>query len=86
MTRVDKSKDGIIGPELVVKAVGDLAKTHPNSKLESVVIVDPKLVGKVMVMSPSMKMKRPVLVEFAEAKGIETKGLTKAQLIEALEK
>lgn len=46
---------------------------------------EPEPTPETVTVAPSMKMKRTELVELAEAKSIETKGLTKTQLIEALE-
>lgn len=79
MTRIDKSKDGIIGPEpagivLSLPSKDSTPETSTNT------------VGVTIPLPPLKKMLKPELIELAVSKGIDVEGQTKAQLIDELEK
>lgn len=73
MTKVNKSKDGRIGPE----PIEPKPETERIDKPAGVIPVDPK---------PLKRMNKAELIEVALNRSIDIEGKTKAQLIAELEK
>jgi hypothetical protein len=86
MTRINKLKDGVIGPTPNIQSRNERISTAAHLRDSLVAIVDPEPVGEVMLIAPSMKMTRAELAGIAIEKGIKVKSQSKAQLIAELEK